>query len=72
MATIEQVEAARAWNENQGSKVCSFEILEKMGDNAYRLSLLPYIFPTTQEALQLESVCKSYATQKLTFLFSHL
>ena len=30
------------------------------------------IFPMTQEARQLESVCKIYATQKLTFLFSHL
>ena len=31
-----------------------------------------YIFPTVQEARQSDFVCKSYATHKFTFLFSHL
>lgn len=30
------------------------------------------IFPTMQEACQSEFLCKRYATQKLTFPFSHL
>jgi len=40
--------------------------------NTFHAILHTKSFPTVQELRQSESVCKSYATQKLTFLFSHL
>jgi len=46
-------------------------------DQVFHFSIVPfhvilhtYIFPTTWEARQEDSVCESYATQNLTLLFS--
>lgn len=43
MDTYEQGEATMAWYENQGSKICSLRDIGKVGDNAYQLSLPPYM-----------------------------
>jgi len=43
MVTIEQGEAVGPGKKFKAMRYGSFEIMEKVGDNAYRLSLSPYM-----------------------------